>query len=209
MAVAARTSTTNGRAVRARGQRTVRKLLDAGIEVFGEKGFHPSRVDDIARAAQTSHGTFYLYFANKEDLFGALTREVFDEVQALVGSLEPITADADGYAMLRGWIETFVDIHRRYGPVIKAWTEAEVDTSKLGRLGASVLGDFSGTFAHLVAQVGDPAVDATVAGIAFIAMIERFCYYALTGQVRADVDAQVDTLAAAMFAALFGASATS
>jgi AcrR family transcriptional regulator len=205
--MAVRTSTTNGRAVRARGQRTVRKLLDAGIEVFGEKGFHPSRVDDIARAAQTSHGTFYLYFANKEDLFGALAREVADEIRALVDSLEPITPDADGLAMLRGWVETFVDIHRRYGPVIRAWTEAEIDTSKLGRLGASVLGDFAGTFARRAAEVGDERLDATVAGMALVAMIERFCYYALTGQVRADVDAQVDTLTAVMFAALFGADA--
>ena len=36
----------------------------------------------------------------------------------------------------------FAEIHRRYGPLIKAWTEAEIDTSEFGRMGASVLGDF-------------------------------------------------------------------
>ena len=56
------------RELRAQGRKTMRRLLDAGMRVFAERGFHAARVDDIVRAARTSHGTFYLYFANKEDL---------------------------------------------------------------------------------------------------------------------------------------------
>src|SRR5215472_5753210 len=87
-----------GRELRARGQRTVRKLLDAGITVFGTKGFHAARVDDIVKVAKTSHGTFYLYFANKEDLFAALAIDVAAELRLLVESLGPLTADDEGYA---------------------------------------------------------------------------------------------------------------
>ncbi|HEX4491996.1 MAG TPA: helix-turn-helix domain-containing protein, partial [Acidimicrobiia bacterium] len=65
-----------GRELRARGQRTLRKLLDAGIQVFATRGYHAARVDDVVKLARTSHGTFYLYFSNKEDLFAALTSEV-------------------------------------------------------------------------------------------------------------------------------------
>jgi AcrR family transcriptional regulator len=43
--------------------------VEAALAEFGEHGFQAVRVDDIVRRAQTSHGTFYLYFANKEDLF--------------------------------------------------------------------------------------------------------------------------------------------
>ncbi len=50
----------------------MRRLLDAGMRVFAERGYHAARVDDIVRAARTSHGTFYLYFANKEDLLCTL-----------------------------------------------------------------------------------------------------------------------------------------
>src|SRR4051812_41437883 len=71
------------RELRARGQRTLRTLLDAGIEVFGSRGYHSARVDDIVKVAKTSHGTFYLYFANKEDLFRALALDVAEEVQRL------------------------------------------------------------------------------------------------------------------------------
>jgi hypothetical protein len=47
-----------GRELRARGKRTMRKLLDAGVEIFAQRGFHAARVDDIVKLAKTSHGTF-------------------------------------------------------------------------------------------------------------------------------------------------------
>ena len=57
------------RELRAQGRQTVRNLLEAGLAEFDERGFQAVRVDDIVRRAQISHGTFYLYFSNKEDLF--------------------------------------------------------------------------------------------------------------------------------------------
>ncbi|MGZ4756785.1 MAG: TetR/AcrR family transcriptional regulator, partial [Acidimicrobiia bacterium] len=49
------------RELRARGKLTMRKLLAAGSQVFAAKGYHATRVDDIVKVAETSHGTFYLY----------------------------------------------------------------------------------------------------------------------------------------------------
>ena len=109
-----------GRELRARGQRTVNKLLEAGIDVFGRKGYHAARVDDIVKVARTSHGTFYLYFSNKEDLFRALTRDVAEAMGALIESLGALTPDEDGYTELRAWLAKFAELHRRYGPVIRA-----------------------------------------------------------------------------------------
>ena len=65
----------------------MRKLSDAGLRVFAERGYPPARVDDIVRAARTSHGTFYLYFANKEDLLRALAVECADSLFELADSL--------------------------------------------------------------------------------------------------------------------------
>jgi AcrR family transcriptional regulator len=197
-----------GRELRARGQRTVRKLLDAGIEVFGAKGYHPARVDDIVKVAKTSHGTFYLYFSNKEDLFGALAEDVAAEMSALADSLGQLTADANGYAELRRWLAAFAELHRHYGPVIKAWTEAEIDASDFGRLGTSVLGDFAGALARRIAASPGIDADPTIASLALVAMIERFSYYVVAGQVTGDPDALLDTLTEVTFAALFGATAS-
>ena len=93
------------RELRPQGRKTMRKLLDAGMRVFAERGFHAARVDDIVRAARTSHGTFYLYFANKEDLLRALAVECAHEMDALADGLGPITPDDDGAAELRRFLD--------------------------------------------------------------------------------------------------------
>src|SRR5436309_2589782 len=77
------------RELRARGRRTRTRLLDAGSQVFADRGYHATRVDDIVKLARTSHGTFYLYFRNKEDLFRGLIGEVADEMQRLADELAP------------------------------------------------------------------------------------------------------------------------
>ena len=175
--------------------------------MFGAKGYHPSRVDDIVKVAKTSHGTFYLYFANKEDLFRALALDVAEEMAALVDALGTLTADREGFKMLRQWLAEFAEVHRHYGPVIKAWTEAEIDTSEFGRLGTNVLGDFSITLARRMAA--SPAIDADpqIAALALVAMIERFNYYVLSRQVDVSRDEMLDTLATVTHAGLFGGSA--
>ena len=83
----------------------MRKLLDAAMRVFAERGFHASRVDDIVRAARTSHGTFYLYFANKEDLLRTLAVECAGEWEAMAGQLGAVTPDAAGRAELRAFLD--------------------------------------------------------------------------------------------------------
>src|SRR5207253_4156448 len=131
------------RELRAQGKKTMRKLLDAGMTVFERRGYHAARVDDIVKVARTSHGTFYLYFANKEDLFRALLADVAEELNALSESLGTIGPGNDGYDELRSWLGRFLDLYSRYGPVIRAWTEAEIDDSELGRHGDEALGGFT------------------------------------------------------------------
>ena len=159
------------------------------------------------KVAKTSHGTFYLYFANKEDLFRALVLDVTEEIGALVESLGPLTPDDESFEMLRAWLGRFGDIHRRYGPVIKAWTEAEIDNSEFGRMGANVLGDFVIKLGQRIAK--SPAVvnDPQLAALALVAMIERANYYAISGQMGNGKGDVTDTLAEIAFAALFGAEA--
>ncbi len=53
-----------------------RQILDAALEVFGERGLAGARLDDIARRAGVSKGTIYLYFPNKEELFREVVRAI-------------------------------------------------------------------------------------------------------------------------------------
>ncbi|MFN3884759.1 MAG: TetR/AcrR family transcriptional regulator [Rhodocyclaceae bacterium] len=51
------------------------ELTAAALELFVEKGYAATRLEDIAAAAGVSKGTLYLYFESKEALFKAVVRE--------------------------------------------------------------------------------------------------------------------------------------
>jgi AcrR family transcriptional regulator len=210
MAPPARTANRGGapaqeRELRAQGRKTMRKLLDAGMVVFERRGYHAARVDDVVKVAKTSHGTFYLYFSNKEDLFRALLADVARELTDLAESLpDHIAPGPDGYAALREWLARFIDIYGHYGPVIRAWTEAEVDDTDLGRLGNAVTGDFATALIGRLSAAAVDVVNPQLAALAAIAMIERFNYYVQSRGVAADRDDILDTLTTILHAGVFG-----
>src|SRR5580693_4875545 len=96
------------RVLRSQGKRTMRKLLDAAMVAFDQRGYHATRVNDVVEIAKTSHGTFYLYFSNKEDLLRALVTEAATEAQHLYDTLN---ASPEGgtpsWDDVRGWISAY------------------------------------------------------------------------------------------------------
>lgn len=75
----------NGKAPRTpRGEKTMRKILDAALGEFGEKGFSDSSIVSITSRAKVALGTFYTYFDSKEALFAALVRDMSRRVKELV-----------------------------------------------------------------------------------------------------------------------------
>ena len=47
---------------------TRQRIYDAAMEIFRRDGFEVARVDDVAKAAGVSHGTFYFHFATKDEV---------------------------------------------------------------------------------------------------------------------------------------------
>lgn len=56
--------------------------MAAARAVFEEKGYQGATVGAITDRANTAHGTFYLYFRNKEDAFNRVISGLFDEMLA-------------------------------------------------------------------------------------------------------------------------------
>ena len=83
------------------------ELLDAALDLFVEKGFAATRVEEVAARAGVSKGTLFLYFQSKDELFKAVVRENIsgrfpewnDEFEAFEGS----TAEMLGYCMNSWW----------------------------------------------------------------------------------------------------------
>jgi AcrR family transcriptional regulator len=196
-ATAGEPATAQGRELRARGRRTMQRLLDAGAAVFAEKGYHAARVDDVVKAAKTSHGTFYLYFASKEDLFRALAIDVATRMAALAGEFPPIEPGPGGRRAIREWLARFLELYEHGGAVIRTWTEAEMSDSEFGRIGGGLVGEFTARIAARIRPAG-PDLDPQVAAMAVVALVERTTYFFTTGTLRADRDAMLDTLATAV-----------
>jgi AcrR family transcriptional regulator len=66
----------------ARSERTRADLLAAARQVFRSKGYKSATVAQIAAAAGRAHGTFYLYFPNKQAVFAALIDQIDQEMRA-------------------------------------------------------------------------------------------------------------------------------
>ena len=70
-------------------------IARAAIEIFSEKGFHQSRVSDVALRAGVADGTIYLYFKSKEDLLLSIFEDSMDVLLngiqvALIGINDPL-----------------------------------------------------------------------------------------------------------------------
>ena len=83
------------------------ELLAAALDLFVERGYAATRLDDVAARAGVSKGTLYLYFTNKEELFKAVVREnvvpVLGEAEGIVEAYEGSTADLFREIVLGWW----------------------------------------------------------------------------------------------------------
>ena len=132
-----------------RGATTQRRILDAALDVFGEKGYHETRVELITKAAGCSRPAFYQYFASKEDVFWRLAAQMAKEMDAISHRLGRVDPDASGVDTLRVWLDEVVDLCDTYAPLLAAFQAAMREQARTAkgsrsvseRLGEAILRD--------------------------------------------------------------------
>jgi TetR/AcrR family fatty acid metabolism transcriptional regulator len=81
-----------------------RDLLLAAIRVFARKGFHASRVGDIAEEAGVAHGLLYHYFRSKEEvletIFRATWSNLVQEAERIETTGDPVRAQLHAFASM-------------------------------------------------------------------------------------------------------------
>jgi AcrR family transcriptional regulator len=165
------------RALRNQGRRTMRKLLDAAMVAFDRRGYHATRVNDVVELAKTSHGTFYLYFSNKEDLLRALVAEAAGEVQGLYQAMAEAADGQASWESQREWIGRYSALWVRYAPLLRSWTDLATVDPDLGDMIRLTVSRMAGAIAQQVRRADPPSnVDPESAGMAILAMLDRFHY---------------------------------
>lgn len=107
-----------------KGRRTRQTILDAASTVFTKDGYVDARMSDVATEAGLSLGGLYRYFANKEDLFSSVIRDIHEELFRRSRSSTPISDDPEAalFEANLGYLQHYHDNSGVMGAFIAATT---------------------------------------------------------------------------------------
>jgi len=176
----------DGTGAEASGNRVFDALVASGREVFAARGYHNTRVDDLVEAAGVSHGAFYRYFRNKDELARLLNARAVRAVGATVTEVPDVTG-LDGPAVriaLRRWLARYHATHLGEAGMLRVWVDASLQEPALRRESAPLLDWGRRRMARYLQSrgFGDPDMDAVV-------MVALLGVFGARQRPSADVDA--------------------
>jgi AcrR family transcriptional regulator len=143
----------------ARGQRTLRAILDAAAAEFGEKGFHDGSISGITRRAGVALGSFYTYFDSKDEVFRALVRDMSDQVREHVAPA--IRAAPEQIAAERAGLQTFIEFVRSHKEIYRIIDESEFVDPESFRLHYATTADRIAARLKAAAERGEVRADVS------------------------------------------------
>lgn len=119
-----------------RKARTRTSLKEAARHCFAELGYETTGIADIARIAGVATGTFYVHFANKEDVIDEMLVEFND---SFARRLEPILIDSAGRKVsvaqvVRAAAECFLDHWSAHRVFIECYVQRSTSALSLASL---------------------------------------------------------------------------
>ncbi|MGB3484290.1 MAG: helix-turn-helix domain-containing protein [Mycobacterium sp.] len=118
-------------------QLTRERVIDAAMEVFGERGFGPTTMNDIAARANLNRATIYLHFADKSAIIHAALNALVPEELVLYSAAENATTRSELEATMDHAVEVWITglgriwQHMRdvvaLDPAVRRWRDEFVD----------------------------------------------------------------------------------
>lgn len=155
---------------------TRRRMLAAAREVFEQRGYQTASVALITRAADTAHGTFYLYFKNKDDAFVQVLADVLVEI--LDEQRARVVDDRQGgvEGVIRGYLVVFA----RHAPLYRALLEGVLQSPEIAAVWRDVVDGFVSRVAHRLDRERESGrlrpLDSRRAAEALVAMVEWYAF---------------------------------
>lgn len=121
-------------------------ILDAARTLLLKKGLHATTVNQIAKLAELSVGTIYLYYRNKEDIFAALQEEGLELLnQQIAGADEGAAAPREKIKAIASAYMEFSEVHKNYFDIINYFLSSSETyfpprlKSRIDRMGSKIL----------------------------------------------------------------------
>jgi len=203
----------DGTLLTARGVRSRTALLEAARRLIQRKGYANTKIADITQEAGKALGSFYTYFANKEEVLEQLAKDFKAEIDARVTNLD--LTGAAPYDVILELCEVYWSSCRNHAPELAAifqasmmddrfaerWREIRADARERIASGIRAL-DVSG-------QVRNPEPEATASALG--SMMDYFCYVWLieggeAGRPTISDDVAIGTMARVIYRTLFAAA---
>jgi len=148
----------------------LRALVENGRDVFVQRGYHATRVDDLVLAAGVSHGVFYRYFENKDQLALVLTVQAMRAVADAFVEIPDLTSQSG--PDLRRWLRRYNRAQSGEAAMIRVWVDAALEDARLRSLSASTL-DWGRR--RMVPVLGDRGFgDVDVDAVVMVALLGAF-----------------------------------
>ncbi len=132
---------------------TRERILDAALNIFASKGYHDTRMDEIVEASDTSKGSIYFHFPNKERLFLALVDQFADLLERRV--IEAVEQEQQGIMQVRAALQACLETFGRYRRPAKILL---VQAVGLGSVFEKKRIEVNDRFANLIRKYMDEAI---------------------------------------------------
>jgi AcrR family transcriptional regulator len=97
---------------------TRRALVDSALNLFGEKGYASTSVQEITEAAGVTKGAFYHHFESKEDLLRLIHDDFVDYYLSVLETVLEKNKASDPAGQLRELFRAFLPIVEQYQPSV-------------------------------------------------------------------------------------------
>ncbi|HEY4717085.1 MAG TPA: TetR/AcrR family transcriptional regulator [bacterium] len=94
-----------------------RRIAEAALRVFANKGYHPARISDIANEAGVAYGLVYHYFKNKEEILNSVFQEMWGHLSSAIEGIASGTKTF--YEKLYDIVSLMIDGYKRMPELIE------------------------------------------------------------------------------------------
>jgi len=189
----------------AKGAGTRQRIVDTALEVFATLGYHGTVVEDLAEAVGLSRAALYQYFEGKEEIFVELVERsgaAILDVSRSIGTLGP---DAEGFAALRAWLDSFGAVFAHFETAFVQWADADSPSTSLRRRMQGFVATNTGYIADALRRAGAD-LDPQAGAVLLSGVIERYHYIRAVHEVGIGEDLLDGGLAFAIQRTLFPAT---